>query len=57
MNDLLWFDTDEIVHGSTDSLLAAEIAFGCLHGYMPEQELNLIQFAAGEMAKTRACPS
>jgi hypothetical protein len=51
MDNLLWLDTDAIVHGSADSLLAAEIAFGCLHRYMPEQELNLVQFSACGMAQ------
>jgi len=30
MDNLLWLDTDATVHGSADSLLAAEIAFGRL---------------------------
>ena len=51
---LLWFDTDAIVHGSADPLLTAEITFGCLHGYMSLQELNLVQFPAYRMAQLRA---
>ena len=51
MGNLLWLDTDAIVHGPANSLLAAEIAFGCLHRYMPEQELNLVQFSACRMAQ------
>ena len=39
------FDTDEIVHRSTNTLLAAKIAFSCLHGDVPEKELDLIQFS------------
>jgi hypothetical protein len=40
----LGFDADAVVHSSTNSLLAAEIAFGSLHGHVPEEELDLIQF-------------
>ena len=36
MGSLRWLDTDAVVHGSADSLLAAEIAFSCLDRYMPE---------------------
>ena len=49
--NMLRLDTDAIVHGSADSLLAAEVAFGCLHRYMPEQELNLVQFSACGMTQ------
>ena len=41
----LGFDTDAVVHGSANPLLAAEIAFRCLHGNVPEKELDLIQFS------------
>jgi hypothetical protein len=41
----LGFDTDAVVHSSTNPLLAAEIAFSCLHGHVPEKELDLIQFS------------
>ena len=51
MGVLLWLDTDAIVHGSANSLLAAKIAFGCLHRYMPEQELNLGKFSTCGMAQ------
>ena len=42
----LWFDADMVVHGSANPLLAAEIAFSCLHGNVAEKELDLIQFSA-----------
>ena len=42
----LRFDTDAIVHGSANPLLAAEIAFSCLHRNMAEKELDLIGFSA-----------
>jgi hypothetical protein len=41
----LGFDTDEIVHRSANPLLTAEIAFSGLHGNVPEEELDLIQFS------------
>jgi hypothetical protein len=40
----LGLDTDTVVHSFTNPLLAAEIAFSCLHGHVPEKELDLIQF-------------
>ena len=48
------FNAEAVVHGSTDSLLAAEITFGCLHRNMSEKELNLVQFSPGGMAQLSA---
>ena len=48
------FDSQSVVHGNPELLLASEVAFGCLDGDVAEQELNLIQFAARKMAKTGA---
>jgi hypothetical protein len=31
--------------------------FRCLDGYVTEEELNLVELAARQMAKTRTCPS
>ena len=42
-----------VVHGSANPLLAAEIAFRCLHGNVAEKELDLIQFSARCMAQLR----
>ena len=50
----LRFDADVVVHGSANPLLAAEIAFSCLHGNVPEKELNLVQFSARCVAQLRA---
>ena len=41
----VWFDADVVVYGFADPLLTAEITFGSLHGYMSEQELNLVKFS------------
>ena len=48
------FDSQSVVHGNPELLLASEVAFGCLDGDVAEQELDLIKFAAGEMAETSA---
>jgi len=37
--------------GAAQFLLAAEISFGRLHRDVPEQKLNLLQFASGEVAQ------
>ena len=50
----LRFDADVVVHRSADPLLAAEVAFFCLHGNVPEKELNLVQFSARCAAQLRA---
>ena len=50
----LRFDADVVVHGATNPLLAAEIAFSCLHGNVPEKELDLIQFSTRCVAQLRA---
>jgi hypothetical protein len=56
MERALWlrFDTDAVVHSSVDPLLAAEIAFSCLHGNVTEKELNLFQLSTRSMAQLRA---
>lgn len=48
------FDSQSVVHGNPELLRASKVAFGCLDGDVAEQELNLIQFAAGKMAETGA---
>jgi hypothetical protein len=42
---LLRLNTNAVVHGSANPLLAAEIAFSCLHGNVAEKELDLIQLS------------
>ena len=46
-------EVKEIVYRMSEILLAAEIAFRCLHRHMPEQELNLLQFATVGVAQLR----
>ena len=47
-------DAQAVVHGAAQLLFAPQITFGGLNRYMPEEELNLIQFATGEVAQARA---
>jgi len=56
MERALWlrFDTDAVVHGSVNPLLAAEIAFSGLDGNGPEKKLNQFQLSARSMAQLRA---
>ena len=53
----LWFNADAVVHGASNPLLAAEVALGRLNRNVPEQKLNLFQFAARSMAQPCACPT
>jgi hypothetical protein len=48
------FDSQSVVDGSSEPLLAAEVPLGRLDRDVPEQKLDLIQFTACEMAETRA---
>ena len=48
------FDSQSVVYGNPELLLASKVAFGCLDGDVAEQELDLIQFTAGEMTETGA---
>ena len=43
-----------VVHGIPKFLFAAQVALGGLHGDVPEQKLNLLQFPAGEVTQPRA---
>ena len=43
------FDSEVVIHRYPQFLFAAEVPFGCLYRNVPEQELNLIQIATGEM--------
>src|SRR5579859_2820708 len=43
----------KIIYRMSEILLAAEIAFGCLHRCMAQQELNLLQLATARVAQLR----
>src|SRR6202047_2408753 len=44
----------KVVHWMSEILFAAEIAFRCLDGCMPQQELNLLQLATVTVTQSRA---
>jgi hypothetical protein len=48
------FDSQSVVHGNPELLLASKITLRGLDGDMSEQKLDLIQFAACEMAERGA---
>jgi hypothetical protein len=50
------FKPDAIVDGIAQSLLAAQIPFGCLDADVPEQELYLLELASGLVTQTSARP-
>jgi hypothetical protein len=43
------FESKVVVHRLAEFLLAAEIAFRCLHRGVPKQKLNLFKFSARRM--------
>jgi len=47
-------EVKKIVHRMPEILFAAQIAFRCLDGCMPQQELNLLQLATATVAQFRA---
>jgi hypothetical protein len=47
-------DSDAIVYRRTDALLTTEVSLGCLYGNMTQEELNLLQFAAGSVTESSA---
>ena len=53
---LAGLDSKVVVHGDSQLLLAAEVPLSGLYGDIPEQKLDLIQFAACEMTQTGARP-
>jgi hypothetical protein len=44
-------EVKKVVHWMSEILFAAEIAFRCLDGCMPQQELNLLQLATARVAQ------
>ena len=47
---VLRLNSELVVNGATQPLLAAEVSFGRLNRDVPEQELNLVEFSAGKVA-------
>ena len=50
------FDAKSVVYRYSQTLLAANIAFGGLHRDMPEKELDLLKLTPRIMAETRTGP-
>ena len=50
------FDAKSVVYRYSQTLLAANIAFGGLHRDMPEKELDLLKLTSRIMAETRTGP-
>jgi hypothetical protein len=48
------FDSDSVIDCRMDALLTAQIPFCRLYGHMTQQELDLLEFAAGRMAEPSA---
>jgi hypothetical protein len=51
---LVWLNAQSVIDGAARLLPAPEVLFCSLDRDMSEQELDLIQFAAGEVAQTGA---
>ena len=56
MNNLPGFDTESVVYSYSQTLLAANIAFGGLHRDMSEEKLDLLKLASRIMAEPRTRP-
>ena len=46
-----WLYSDFVVDGTLNPLFATEISFGCLNRNVTKQQLDLLQFASGGLAK------
>jgi hypothetical protein len=44
-------DAHPVVHRVPELLFAPEVALGCLNRDVPKEELDLVQFAPGEMTQ------
>ena len=51
------FDPELVIYSDSQFLFTTKVPLSCLYRNVPEQKLNLIQFAAGKMAQSCACPS
>ena len=50
-------DADAVAHGFSDSLLAAKVTLGGLHGDVAQEELGLFEFAARTVTESGTCAS
>ena len=51
---LVWLNAQSVIDSVPKLLLAPEISFCSLDGDMPQEELDLIQFATGKVAQAGA---
>jgi hypothetical protein len=49
--------TDSVVDGTLDALLAAKLSLRCLYRNVPEQKLNLLQFASSRVTQPSTSPA
>jgi hypothetical protein len=47
-------DSDAVIQSLVESLFATEVLLGRLHWHVPQQELNLLQFAHGSITEASA---
>ena len=47
-------DPEPVVHGVSEFLFTAEVTLGRLNRDVPEEELNLVEFAPGQVAESGA---
>ena len=50
----VWFDSEPVVHSASEFLFAPEVPLRRLDGDMPQEKLDLLELAAGQMAQPRA---
>ncbi|MCU1275226.1 MAG: hypothetical protein JWO48_2657 [Bryobacterales bacterium] len=53
----IWLDTYVIVYCNPKLLLAAEVTLGRLNADVTEKNLDLLQFATGDVTQTGASPA
>jgi hypothetical protein len=51
---LLGLQTNSMLYGVSEPLLAAEVSLSCLDALVPEQELDLLDLAAGVVTQAGA---
>jgi hypothetical protein len=56
-NSKIGLDANAIIDGGSNSLLAAQVAFGRLHRNVPQEKLDLLQLASRSMAEPSTGPS
>ena len=55
-NSRIRLDANAIIHGRSNPLLAAKVAFGRLHEYVPQKKMDLLQLASRSVAEPSTGP-